>query len=397
MTYIRPHASELEKRILEPRRLIQVVAGPRQVGKTTLVRQVCDRLRIPFRYATADEPFLKGRAWIDQQWDLARLENRTSGAKGSVLILDEIQKISGWSETVKRLWDEDTHAGSGPKVILLGSAPLLIGKGLSESLAGRFEIMHLGHWPYFEMKDAFHWSIDEFLFHGGYPGAAPLIGDPQRWTRYILDSLVETTLSRDVLLLTRVDKPALLRRLFDLCCAYSGQILSYNKMLGQLLDAGNTTTLAHYLELLAGAGMATGLQKFAGETARIRASSPKLQVYNTALIGAQCGLALGEAKQDGRFWGRLVESAVGAHLVNAATSGAFELFYWREGNREVDFVVRKGQKVTAIEVKSSRAPERMPGMEAFSRAFRVDRTILVGGDGIPLEVFLGNDPLRFLA
>lgn len=397
MAYVRPHSKELEKRLLEPRRFIQVVAGPRQVGKTTLVRQVCERLDLPCRYVSADEPSLKGRSWIEQQWDAARLESRKPGPGGSVLVLDEIQKITGWSETVKRLWDEDTRAGSKLRVALLGSAPLLIGNGLSESLAGRFEILQLGHWPYYEMKEAFGWNLDDFIFYGGYPGAAPLIVEPERWTRYVLDSLVETTLSRDVLLLARVDKPALLRRLFDLCCAYSGQVLSYNKMLGQLLDAGNTTTLAHYLRLLSGAGMATGLQKFAGETVRSRASSPKLQVFNTALVGASSGLALSEAKRNGQAWGRLVESAVGAHLANAAASGAIELFYWREGNLEVDFVVRKGRRITAIEVKSGPAPEKQPGLDAFSTAFTTERKLLVGGDGISVEEFLEADPLQFIA
>ena len=396
MTYIRPHSRELQKRLLEPRRFIQVVAGPRQVGKTTLVRQVCESLNLPCRYASADDPSLRGRGWIEQQWEAARLESRKPGPGGSVLVLDEIQKITGWSETVKRLWDEDTRAEAELRVALLGSAPLLIGNGLSESLAGRFEILHLGHWPYYEMKEAFGWALEDFIFYGGYPGAAPLIVEPERWTRYVLDSLVETTLSRDVLLLARVDKPALLRRLFDLCCAYSGQVLSYNKMLGQLLDAGNTTTLAHYLRLLSGAGMATGLQKFAGETVRSRASSPKLQVFNTALVGASSGLALSEAKRNGQAWGRLVESAVGAHLANAAASGCLELFYWREGNREVDFVVRRGRRVTAIEVKSSPAPEKQSGLEAFSTAFKTERKLLVGGDGIPLEDFLGKDPLQFV-
>jgi hypothetical protein len=238
------------------------------------------------------------------------------------------------------------------------------------------------------MREAFGWSLERYLFFGGYPGAAPLARSPRRWARYVKDALVETTLSRDVLLLTRVDKPALLRRLFELACAYSGQELAYQKMLGQLQDAGNTTTLAHYLDLLAAAGMVTGLQKFAGDRARRRASSPKLQVLNTALLTAQSGLLPGEARADAGFRGRLVESAVGAHLANAAAAGACELFYWRDGDREVDFVVRAGRRLVALEVKSGRRRGRVSGMEAFRAAFRPDRTLLVGGDGIPLESFL---------
>jgi predicted AAA+ superfamily ATPase len=386
--YARPQAALLKRRLAEPRRFIQVVAGPRQVGKTTLVQQVVAKSRLPARYASADEPTLRGPEWIAQQWDAARLESSTAGRTGSVLVLDEIQKISGWSETVKRLWDEDSRAKRRLRVVVLGSAPLLIARGLTESLAGRFEILHLPHWTFAEMHAAFGWNVDQYIFYGGYPGAAPLIREPSRWSRYILDALVETTVSRDVLLLSRIDKPALLRRTFELTCRYSGQVLSYTKMLGQLQDAGNATTLAHYLDLLAGAGMVRGLQKYAGSAARRRGSSPKLQVMNTALQTAPMALTLQQARGDPALWGRLVESAVGAHLANAAAAGDCELFYWREANREVDFVLRKGRTVTALEVKSGRAREALPGLAAFAAAFKPKRQLLVGGDGIAVEEFL---------
>src|SRR5687768_5384865 len=242
MAYSRPLSRILARRLHEPRRFIQAVAGARQVGKTTLVRQVAESSRLLTHYASADEPTLRGREWVTQQWEAARLAAAGAGRRGAVLILDEIQKIPGWSETVKRLWDEDTRGKLPLKVVLLGSAPLLIARGLTESLAGRFEVLHLPHWSYPEMKTAFGWSLEQYLFYGGYPGAAPLVREPARWTRYILDSLIETTISRDVLLLSRVDKPAVLRRLFQLGCGYSGRILSYTKMLGQLQDAGNATT-----------------------------------------------------------------------------------------------------------------------------------------------------------
>lgn len=386
--YRRPQVSDLKRRLGEPRRFIQIVAGPRQTGKTTLVQQVIADLDVPVRYASADEPTLRGSAWISQQWDAARLDASRDRAGRAVLALDEIQKIPGWSETAKRLWDEDTHSGCELRVVLLGSAPLLIASGLTESLAGRFETLHVPHWSLSEMRAAFGWSLDEYLFHGGYPGAAPLVGEPARWARYVNDSLIETSIARDVLLLARVDKPALLRRLFELACRYSGQVLSYTKMLGQLQDAGNTTTLAHYLELLAGAGMVRSLQKFAGDVARSRGSSPKLQVLNTALMSAVSGLTLAEAREDREYWGRLVESAVGAHLANAAAAGDCELFYWREGTHEVDFIVKTGRALTAIEVKSGRAPLAHPGSAAFAAAFAPRRTLLVGGDGIPLDEFL---------
>lgn len=390
MVYSRPQTAVLAARLAEPRRFIQVVSGPRQVGKTTLVQGVVESSPTPAHFASADEPTLRGADWIDQQWQIARLATRDTGDLGAVLILDEIQKITGWSEAVKRLWDEDTRSRRALKAVLLGSAPLLLTRGLTENLAGRFEVIHLPHWSFAEMRDAFGWSLDQYIFHGGYPGAAPLIDEPRRWARYVIDSLIETTLSRDVLLLSRVDKPALLRRLFELACRYSGQVLSYTKMLGQLQEAGNVTTLAHYLGLLAGAGMVTGLRKFAGDVARQRGSSPKLQVLNTALVTALSGLSLSEARANREFWGRVTESAVGAYLANAAASGAFELFYWRDRNREVDFVTRVGRRLTAIEVKSGRAPEALPGMTAFADAFRPQRKLLVGGDGIPVAEFLAR-------
>ena len=393
--YQRPQCSVLAERLAEPRRFLQVVAGPRQVGKSTIVQQVTSELGVPVRYVSADEPTLRSSDWISQQWEAARLE--AAGDAGAVLVLDEIQKIPSWSETVKRLWDEDTRKRRPLKVVLLGSAPLLIAQGLTESLAGRFETLRLPHWSYAEMRAAFGFTLDQYLYFGGYPGAAPLVHDPARWARYIADSLIETSIARDVLLLTRVDKPALLRRLFELACRYSGQILSYTKMLGQMQDAGNTTTLAHYLDLLAGAGMVRGLPKYAGDAARSRGSSPKLQVYNTALMTVTAGISPEEARSDREYRGRLVESAVGTHLANAAAAGECALFYWRDRGQEVDFVVKAGSRLTAIEVKSGRAPQAHAGTAAFAAAFNVERTLLIGGDGVQVEEFLQRPVKEWLA
>ena len=386
----RDQAAVLASRLREPRRHLQVVAGPRQVGKTTLVGQVLEDFPGRTVLASADEPALRDRAWIAAQWEQARVRAREGGKVGAVLALDEVQKVPGWSEAVKRLWDEDTRARTPLHVVLLGSAPLLVQRGLAESLAGRFEILHLPHWSYAEMRAAFGYSLEQYLYFGGYPGAAAFVDDPPRWRRYLLDALVETTIARDVLLLTRVDKPALLRRLFELGCRYSGQVLSYTKMLGQLHDAGNTTTLAHYLELLAGAGMLTGIPKFAGTALRVRGSSPRLQVYNTALLTAQSGMTPAEASADREFRGRLLESAVGAHLANAAAMGECELSYWREGNLEVDFVLRAGRSLLAIEVKSGRAALAHSGLAAFTSAHPSARVLLVGGDGVALDEFLSR-------
>jgi len=399
-TFRRAQADILQARLREPRRFLQVVSGPRQVGKTTLVRQVLEDFAGPAVYATADEPGLRGGIWLAQQWERARRlipDGDHGEARPSLLILDEVQKLPDWSETVKRLWDEDTREGAAVKVVLLGSAPLLMRQGLTESLAGRFETIHLPHWSAREMGDAFGWSVEQWIVQGGYPGSAPLADDFERWSRYVRDALVETTISRDVLLMTRVDKPALLRQLFELGCLYSGQVLSYNKMLGQLQDAGNTTTLAGYLELLASAGMVAGLPKYSGRQVRQRASSPKLQVLNTALMTAVTGKGPAEVDEDRDYRGRLVESAVGAHLAAAGSSGRLQLHYWRQGNHEVDFVVETSSRITALEVKSGRPrPGGHGGTAAFLAAYPDATPLLVGGDGIPLEDFLLADPLRWV-
>jgi hypothetical protein len=388
--------NELCKRLKERRRFLQVLAGPRQAGKTTLVRQVMAASRLPAHYASADEPSLHGdRVWLEQQWDIARLK-AGEGKSGALLVLDEIQKITGWPNAVKLLWDADTHNGVALKVVLLGSAPLLIQSGLSESLAGRFEVIAVPHWSFAEMREAFGWNLEQYIFYGAYPGAAGLIDTPERWRRYILDSLIETTISRDILSLNRVDKPALLRRLFLLGCAYSGQILSYQKMMGQLADAGNSTTLAHYLQLLQGAGMLAGLTKYGRNQLRQRGSSPKLQVLNTALVSAQDPHSLAEARNDGDQWGRLVESAVGAHLFNSSFGTNLSVAYWRERNQEVDFVLQQGKTAVAIEVKSGGRRQALPGLAAFARQFKPQRQLLVGGQGIPLEEFLSKPAAHWL-
>jgi predicted AAA+ superfamily ATPase len=393
-TYRRQVLDKLIRRMAEPRRFLQVLAGARQVGKTTLARQMMVAFGENSTYATADGASSEDGVWIEQQWEAARFRCQETGSW--LLVLDEVQKIANWSETVKRLWDNDSVANLDLRVVLLGSSPLLVQQGLSESLAGRFEILRVGHWSFQEMHDAFGLNVDQFLYFGGYPGAASLIGDEERWRSYLLDSLIETTLSRDILLMNRVDKPALLRQLFRLGCAYSAQILSYQKMLGQLQDAGNTTTLAHYLDLLAGAGMLCGLPKFSGEVVRQRGSSPKFQVLNNALMTAQSAISFTEARRDPERWGRIAESAIGAHLANGAAMGEYELFYWREVSKEVDFVLRRGNKVLALEVKAGNRRTSLPGMAAFDKAFGPTKKLLVGTGGIPFEEFLRISPAALL-
>lgn len=385
--------SKLADRLVEKRRFIQILAGPRQVGKTTLARQVLQSYPHPWIYGSADDPAIKDRDWVFQQWDLARQKAKQGPA---LLVLDEIQKIPGWSDGVKSLWDADTHAGCDLRVLLLGSSPLLIQSGLAESLAGRFEQIVAPHWSYSEMREAFGWDLDTCIFYGGYPGAAELVAEPERWRRYVNESLVETSISRDILLMTRVDKPALLRRVFQLACDYSGQILSYQKMLGQLLDAGNTTTLAHYLDLLKGAGLVGGIQKFSGTKIRQRGSSPKLQVFNTALPTAINAWDFEKIRCDGTRWGRLVESAAGAHILNSLAGSDVSVTYWREAGVEVDFVLQRGTSLVGLEIKSGAPRQARSGLAHFRKDFQARAAILVGQGGMPLEEFFTTDPKEWL-
>ena len=385
--YERSYLKQIKSRMEEPRKFIQVILGPRQVGKTTMVNQLLSQLPIPYTNESADAISATNSAWLMQAWETARLKMKASGASEYLLVIDEIQKIDNWSEVVKQQWDKDTREKVNIKVILLGSSRLLIQKGLTESLAGRFEAFYLGHWSFAEMEAAFGWSIEQYIYFGGYPGSATLINDEERWKNYIKDSLIETSISKDILMLTRIDKPALLKRLFELGCLYSGQILSYTKIIGQLQDAGNTTTLANYLKLLSDCGLLGGLEKYAGSVIRQRSSSPKFQVYNNALLTSQNDETYSTTIVNPKLWGRLVESSVGAHLLNHAVSERYNLYYWREGNNEVDFILEKGNKVIGLEVKSGASAEN-EGMAIFNEKFHPAKVLLVGTGGIPYELSL---------
>jgi len=403
--YQRQEVHTLQQRLSETPRLLIFVAGPRQVGKTTMVRDVLtqygrDRYsfipvdqpdEIPdFAYTEGDTYEQAGRprdtAWLVEKWQRARAAARQS-ADGHILVLDEIQKIPRWSEAVKGLWDADRAENLKLHIVLLGSSPLLMQKGMSESLAGRFELIRVTHWSYSEMHEAFDFDLDDYIYFGGYPGSAIYIRDEARWRNYVNGSLIEPSIEKDILMMTRVDKPALLRQLFYLGCKYSGQLLSYTKMLGQLQDAGNTVTLAHYLDLLGNAGLIQGLQKYAGQQHRRRASVPKLNVLNTALMTAGSGYTKAEAKADRSYWGRLVESTVGAHLHNSGHPDC-QLYYWRNSPHEVDFVIERGKRLTAIEVKSGPSSGHASGLDVFEESFGKCRKLLVGDGGIPIAEFL---------
>lgn len=383
--------STLKHRLEEPRKFINVIYGPRQVGKTTLVTQLLDKLSIQTQYESADAVSATNTAWLVQVWESARLRMKVNQLSEYLLVVDEIQKLDNWSEIVKQQWDKDTRDALNIKVIILGSSRLLIQKGLTESLAGRFETIYLGHWSFTEMESAFGWSIEQYIYFGGYPGSVDLISDVERWKNYIKDSLIETSISRDILMLTRVDKPALLKRLFEMGCLYSGQILSYNKIIGQLQDAGNTTTLANYLKLLSDCGLLGGIEKYAGNIIRKRGSSPKFQVYNNALITSQLNDNYEKVLTDPATWGRLAESAVGTHLINQSVSERYNVYYWRENNLEVDYIIEKGNQTIGLEVKSGMKAGN-EGMSVFAEKFHPNKVLIVGTGGIPFQEFLKINP-----
>lgn len=405
--YQRQEVRTLLDRLSEPPRFLIFVAGPRQVGKTTLVHDALSQFnRSNYHFIPVDQPDIsrapgfssaediaydrdarpRDAAWLVEQWQRARTAARES-TNGHILVFDEIQKIPRWSEAVKGLWDADRAEGLKLHVVLLGSSPLLMQKGMSESLTGRYELMRVTHWSFLEMHEAFDFDLEDYIYFGGYPGSAAYIRNEPRWRNYVNGSLIEPSIEKDILMMTRVDKPALLKQLFHLGCNYSGQTLSYDKMLGQLQDAGNTTTLARYLEMLGNAGLIYGLQKYAGQQHRRRASSPKFNVLNNALMSAGSGYTKAEAKADRSYWGRLVESAVGAHLYNTGHPDC-NLYYWRESSREVDFIIGRGKKLAAIEVKSGPSTGHASGLDIFEENFGKCRKLLVGEGGIPLVEFL---------
>ena len=391
--YRRQIAKKILARITEERKFIQVIAGPRQVGKAFAVKQALQEYGKPATYRLSESLGVNPLTWLETEWNQARLTAHQQGEH--LLVLDEIQKIEGWSERIKRLWDEDTFTGTKLKVVLLGSSRLLLQHGLNESLNGRFELIEAGHWSFAEMRDAFGLTVEDYILYGGYPGAAELRNDETRWRAYIRDSIAEPSISTDILQMEKIAKPALLRQVFTLGCAYSARILSYQKMLGQLQEAGNATTLAHYLTLLGEAGLVRGLEKFYEEAVRTKASSPKLAVCNTALVTAFSPQTASELRARHDLWGHLAESAVGAHLLATAHPAGIEVLYWNVGIKEVDYVLRKGDRLAALEVKSERAND-VSGMKEFLRKYPRAKPYLIGGQGMPFSEFFTSHPEDFL-
>ncbi len=397
MEYIRKQFYTLKERVLEPRKFMQVLAGPRQVGKSMLVNQVLVQVSIPHTIEVADAVDPKDSDWIHRVWESARTTMMLRKLDEYLLVIDEVQKIENWSEVVKREWDADSRNRVNLKVVLLGSSRLLLKKGLTESLAGRFELIRMPHWSLQEMRDAFGVSLDEYIYFGGYPGPAHMIKDERRWRKYIKNSLLAPAIEKDVIMTSNIYKPALMKQLFELGCSYSAEILSLTKVMGQLQDAGNVTTLAGYLEILDQCALLTGMQKYANDEARKRGSIPKYQVYNNALLTAYKGRGFIADRTDTKVWGRWVESAVGAHLLSMADELDYKVFYWREpsrnaaqGDLEVDFVIVRDGEVTAIEVKSGRRGMNS-GLPEFVEAFHPKQSFVVGTGGVSLEDFLNSE------
>lgn len=390
MSYKREQIKDILSRIDEQRGKLQVIVGPRQVGKTTLMGQVLEECTLPYDSYSADDVTGVSADWLAQVWETARMKMLVQGNIRRLLVIDEVQKISNWSETVKAEWDRDTREKRELIVVLLGSSRMLIEKGLTESLAGRFELIRLSHWTYMEMRDCFGWTLPQYIFFGGYPGAAAFIDNETRWRNYVKDSLVEPSISKDVLMDTRVLKPQLLRQLFEIGSSCSGELLSLTKVAAQLQDAGNVTTLAGYLHLLDECGLLCGLQKYAADNSRKYNSIPKFQVHNNALRNAWSELNYSEAVENPKEWGRMAESAVGAYLVSQAQIADYKVYYWRENNNEVDFVLTRRDRKIAIEVKSGRRTVNA-GLPKFKTLYNPYHAITVGSGGLSFEEFLSMD------
>ena len=388
--YKRAEYHKIKSRLEEDRKFIQVVTGARQIGKSTVVKQVLKDIELPYQFFSADNVPASNTAWISNCWAAVRSLKENNAWDCVILVIDEIQKIANWSEAVKKEWDDDTFNDCNIKVLLLGSSRVLLEKGLSESLAGRFEEIRMSHWGYKEMKDCFGLSLNQYIFYGGYPGAASLIGDNDRFEQYIQSSIIDATINKDILMDTPISKPALLRQTFELGSAYSGSILSLNKMLGSLQDAGNTSTLASYINLLNESGLLCGLQKYSVDMSRRKASIPKFQVYNNALKMVYNPLTFEQAIMDRKTWGHIFESAIGAYLVSQAFVHRFNVYYWRERNDEVDFILQKKSSLVAIEVKSN-AEKRTEGLEKFKQMFNPKSSFIVGDGGISAEDFFSMD------
>jgi len=392
MEYHRQHLATLKSRMAEPRRRIQIIMGPRQVGKSTLIYQFCEGMDTPYDYFSGDNANRFDTSWIPNRWQEARMKMDLHGDKERILIIDEVQKIDGWSEQVKKEWDEDTRRKRNLKVILLGSSRVLLQKGLNESLEGRFEPLKMGYWEWSEMRDAFGFTMQQYIYFGGFPGLALDIHDEDRWRGLMEDTVITPILSRDILEIEEIRNPALLRQVFELASIESARELSLTKMQGTM-NSGTVPTIKNYLNVLDQTMTVKPMQKYAPSVIKEKNSIPKMQIYNSAFRNCYGRFTFEEAVTNPSEWGRQVESAVGAHLANRSQLDTFELLYWRNNNKkECDYVLKKGQSLVAIEVKSSSADDTS-GFEEFKNLFskQITAAFIVGPEGLPLEDFFSLD------
>jgi len=411
--YSRPQVSQLVK-IVENRSDMRIIAiiGPRQVGKTVIALQARKRLEeagYTCHYVSFDDPRLNQQDWpsntipsdtmeikdfaipetLVNTWEDARKDSLES-PKGHVLFLDEIHLIPKWSNYVKGLWDRDRRESYPLHIVILGSVIWQMLVGRNESLTGRFREIKTMHWSLPEIDQITNLTTEEFIYYGGYPASLLKESEESRfddWHKYIIKTILGTVIGQDILLLHQIKKPALMRQLIEITPAYSGQIMAYNKLLGHLQDKDNAITVKHYLNLLSDAALITTLTRYTPKPHLRVTSHPKFNVLNTALMTAPSGYSFEESQVNRSFWGRVVESAVGAHLCNTRKA-ATQIHYWRDksGNYEVDFVIARGPHLIGIEVKSGKKQTRQ-GLNAFKEHFPHAKTMIVGSSGIAFNEF----------
>lgn len=442
MAYERQHVQDLLGRLDHAAAFLTCVTGPRQSGKTTLVRQTLRRLDRSSIYlpvenpraaklresasgcerplppnALPDFPAVLDAEGLRRAWDAARaLAARSS--RGAVLVLDDIQAIDDWTATVKGLWDRDRWERNRLRVVLLGPVRPLKQPGLTESMTGRFQVMNVPHWSFGEMAEAFGFGLQEYVYFGGYPGTAMFInahacgrkdllgqsaavsedvlGQESAWREYVLDAVADAGAGGDTVALHRVEKPALMAQLFHLGCAYSGQTLSRRNMLGQLSESGNIAIIGRYLGLLSQAGLISSLKCYSESVFTPISRRPKLNVRNTALMSSRSTHTFAQARADRALWGRLTKSAVGAHLCNVSSS-RMRCCYWQHNGSQVDFVLRGASRTVVVEVQGGKTPRTRRGFNAFRKQHPEAELLLVGGRGVPLGEFLSTPPDYWVA
>lgn len=338
----------LLRRISEPApSLIQLLVGPRQVGKTTLLLELADTLGPQAIYVACDTPEASLPGWRDRLWQRVREQAARSKA---TLLLDEIQAVSGWSAWLKSCMDQVKRQRVPLHIVATGSSSLRLGAGARESMAGRFERHVLPQWSARNLHELLDVPANEaparLVALGGYPGAVRFWNDPDRWRSYIRDAIIEPAIGRDILQLEQVRKPALLRQVFALATAHPAEILSLDKIAGALAERGALETIAHYLDLLKAAFLVAPTHKYSDAEIRRRRSPPKLVVLDNALLAATSSAP--DPRTDTARWGRWVENACLAHAIHQGE----EVFYWREEPWEVDgvFVGPRGRWL--VEVKT---------------------------------------------